>query len=189
MMLPVLETRRLRLRPFRDDDLEGLAALCADPEVMRYFPETLDRAAAAALGVRIRAHFDRHGFGPWSVEIKGETAYAGFIGLMVPAFDAHFTPCVEVGWRLAQLYWNRGYATEGAQAALKHGFGKLRCGEIVSMTVPGNRRSRAVMERLGMRRDPADDFDHPNMPEGHLLRRHVLYRLTRQDWISSAGKP
>src|SRR5262249_24407065 len=161
-------------RSFRDTDLEGLAALCADPEVMRYFPETLDRAAASALGERIKAHFDRHGFGPWSVEIKGETAYAGFVGLMVPTFDAHFTPCVEVGWRLAQRHWGQGYATEGAHVALAHGFGVLGRDEIVSMTVPANRRSRAVMERLGMRRDPADDFDHPNLPEGHMLRRHVL---------------
>jgi len=187
-MHPVLETPRLRLRPYRDSDLDGLANLCADPEVMRHFPETLDRAAAAALAERIKVHFERHGFGPWSVEIKGEADYAGFIGLMAPTFDTHFTPCMEVGWRLARHYWHKGYATEGARAVLAYGFDALGQGEIVSMTVPANRRSRAVMERLGMKRDPADDFDHPNLPEGHVLRRHVLYRLGREGF-SSAGTP
>ncbi|HTJ62974.1 MAG TPA: GNAT family N-acetyltransferase [Alphaproteobacteria bacterium] len=176
-MPPVLETPRLRLRPYRDTDLDGLAELCADPEVMRHFPETLDRSAAAAFGERIKAHFDRHGFGPWSVEIKGKTDYVGFVGLMVPTFETHFTPCVEVGWRLARRHWQNGYATEGARAVLAYGFETRGCDEIVSMTVPANKRSRAVMDRLGMTRDPADDFDHPNLPEGHVLRRHVLYRL------------
>jgi ribosomal-protein-alanine N-acetyltransferase len=184
-MPAVLETPRLRLRPYRDSDLDGLAELCADPEVMRHFPETLDRAAAAAMGERIKAHFDRNGFGPWSVEIKGEADYAGFVGLMAPTFETHFTPCVEVGWRLARRHWRKGYATEGARAALAHGFETLGCDQIVSMTVPANKRSRAVMERLGMYRDPADDFDHPNLPEGHVLRRHVLYRLGREDWVKS----
>jgi RimJ/RimL family protein N-acetyltransferase len=178
----VLETARLLLRPFRDDDLGGLAALCADPVVMRHFPKTLDRASSEKLAERIKAHFDQHGFGPWSVEIKDTHAYAGFVGLMVPTFETHFTPCVEVGWRLARKYWGRGYATEAARVALAFGFETVGCDEIVSMTVPGNFRSRAVMARLGMKRRSQDDFDHPNVPDGHKLRRHVLYRLGRQDW-------
>jgi RimJ/RimL family protein N-acetyltransferase len=186
---PVLETPRLLLRPFRDDDLDGLAALCADPVVMRHFPETLDRAASERLAGRIKAHFDRHGFGPWSVGIKEGAPYAGFVGLMVPTFETHFTPCVEVGWRLARRYWGRGYATEAARSALVFGFETERCEEVVSMTVPGNRRSRAVMARLGMKRRAEDDFDHPNVPEDHRLRRHVLYRLGKKDWLSSAGRP
>jgi ribosomal-protein-alanine N-acetyltransferase len=174
---PTLETPRLTLRPFREADLSGLAALCADPETMRYFPETLDWNGSVRLADRIKAHFDTHGFGPWSVAVKDGPRYVGFVGLMVPAFAAHFTPCVEVGWRLARDAWGQGYATEGARAALAHGFDELGLEEIVSMTVPANLRSRRVMERLGMTRDPADDFDHPALPEGHPLRRHVLYRL------------
>ena len=187
-MTPVLETERLLLRSFRDDDLQGLAALCADPVVMRHFPETLDHAASERLAGRIKAHFDRHRFGPWSVEIKDTRRYAGFVGLMVPTFETHFTPCVEVGWRLARKYWGRGYATEAARAALTFGFDTVGCAEIVSMTVPDNRRSRAVMARLGMKRQVEDDFDHPNVPEDHRLRRHVLYRLSKSDWLSSANK-
>jgi len=185
----VLETPRLLLRPFRDDDLDGLAALCADPVVMRHFPETLDRSASERFAGRINTHFERHGFGPWSVEIKGVISYAGFVGLMVPAFDTHFTPCVEVGWRLARKFWGLGYATEAARAALAFGFGTVGCNEIVSMTVPANWRSRAVMERIGMTTRAADDFDHPNLPEGHAMRRHILYRMTRDRCVSSANTP
>jgi ribosomal-protein-alanine N-acetyltransferase len=188
-MADVLETPRLSLRRFRADDFDGLAALCADPVVMHHFPETLDRSASERLAGRIKAHFDLHGFGPWSVEIKGVAPYAGFVGLMVPTFETHFTPCVEVGWRLARKFWGQGYATEAAHAALAYGFETAGRDEIVSMSVPGNWRSRAVMERLGMTHRPADDFDHPNLPAGHVLRQHVLYRLTRDTWVSSANKP
>ena len=128
---------------------------------------------------RIEAHFDRHGFGLWAVEIPDVVPFAGFIGLSIPGFDAHFTPCVEIGWRLAAEHWDRGYATEGARAVLAFGFETLELGEIVSMTVPDNLRSRRVMERIGMVHNPADDFDHPVLAEGHRLRRHVLYRIGR----------
>jgi len=175
----VLVTPRLRLREWRDRDLAPFAALNADPEVMRYFPEPLDRAASDALVGRIRDHFDRHGFGPWALEISGVAECAGFVGLMVPAFETHFTPCTEIGWRLARAFWGEGYATEAAQAALDYAFEVLKADEVVAMTVPANRPSRAVMERLGMTRDAADDFDHPRVPEGHELRRHVLYRKRR----------
>ena len=177
--MSALVTPRLRLREWRDSDLAPFAAMNADPQVMRYFPETLDRAASDALVERIRVQFDNHGFGPWAVEIPGVTAFAGFVGLMVPTFEAHFTPCVEIGWRLACEVWGRGYATEAAQAALDYAFTVLKTDEVVAMTVPANQPSRAVMERLGMTRDPADDFDHPRVPEGHKLRRHVLYRKRR----------
>jgi ribosomal-protein-alanine N-acetyltransferase len=183
-----LETARLRLRPWRPDDLAPFAALNADPEVMRYFPAPLDAAASNLVAARVEAHFVEHGYGPWAVEIPGETEFAGFVGLMHPAFDAHFTPCMEVGWRLARPFWGRGFATEAARAAVAFGFGTLGADEIVAMTVPANRPSRAVMERLGMTRSPADDFDHPALPAGHVLRRHVLYRLRRGDWLSSAER-
>jgi RimJ/RimL family protein N-acetyltransferase len=171
-----LVTERLRLRTWRNSDLEPFAALNADPEVMRHFPEPLDREASDALVGRIKAHFDLHGFGPWVVEIPGITDCAGFVGLMVPTFEAHFTPCIEIGWRLARRYWGKGYATEAATAALTYAFDTLQADEVVAITVPANRPSRAVMERLGMIRDPYGDFDHPNLPVGHVLQRHVLYR-------------
>ena len=128
---------------------------------------------------RIREHFDRHGYGLWAVEVPGVADFIGFVGLAVPRFESHFTPCVEIGWRLAREHWGRGYATEAAHAALEFGFLDLALNEIVSFTATTNRRSRAVMERIGMTRSPDDDFDHPSLPEGHPLRRHVLYRAGR----------
>ncbi|HWA46116.1 MAG TPA: GNAT family N-acetyltransferase [Hypericibacter adhaerens] len=174
---PTLKTPRLLLRPWRADDLPAFAAINADPAVMEHFPSPLDRSASDALADRIQAHFDRHGFGLWAVERPGQDDFIGFVGLAMPRFTAHFTPCFEVGWRLARAHWGRGYATEGARAALDFGFGPAGLEEIVSFTVPANRRSIAVMERLGMKRDPADDFDHPAIPDGHPLRYHWLYRL------------
>ena len=129
---------------------------------------------------RIARHIDEHGWGLWAVEIPGVAPFAGYIGLAAPRFDAHFTPCVEIGWRLAHEHWGHGYASEGARAALAFGFAALKLHEIVSFTVPANLRSRRVMERLGMTHDPADDFDHPGLPVEHPLRRHVLYRIHPQ---------
>ncbi|HEX2568850.1 MAG TPA: GNAT family N-acetyltransferase [Polyangia bacterium] len=179
---PEIRTERLQLRPWRESDLEGFSAINADARVVEYLPGPLMRAESDAVAARIRAHFDEHGFGLWAVEIPGVAEFAGFIGLSVPTFTAHFTPCVEVGWRLGAEFWGWGYATEGARATVRFGFERLGLREIVSFTVPGNERSRRVMEKLGMRYDPAEDFDHPRLPEGHPLRRHVLYRLGRDDW-------
>jgi RimJ/RimL family protein N-acetyltransferase len=169
-------THRLHLRFWRDEDLSAFAALNADPRVMEFFPKPLERAESDALVARIRDHFTRHGFGLWAVEVPGVADFVGFVGLSVPQFEAHFTPCVEIGWRLSCEHWGFGYASEAARAALDFGFGRLALDQIVSFTVPANRRSRGVMERIGMTRAPADDFDHPALPEGHPLRRHVLYR-------------
>ena len=170
-----LTTPRTVLRPWSDDDLEPFAALNADPRVMTYFPAVLSREQSLAFVTRVRAHFDEKGWGPWALEIGGH--FAGFVGLWSPSFTAHFTPCVEVGWRLATSFWGQGYATEAARAAVRCGFEQLGLREIVSFTVPSNRPSRAVMQRLGMKYDPADDFDHPRIAKGHPLERHVLYRL------------
>jgi RimJ/RimL family protein N-acetyltransferase len=172
-------TARLVLRPWTLADREPFAAMNADPIVMEHFPAVQTREESDATAERIQKHFDERAFGMWAVEVPGEAAFVGFIGLMVPAFDAPFMPCVEVGWRLARAHWNKGYATEGARAALKVGFDELGLSEIVSMTVPANLRSRRVMEKLGMKPDPAGDFDHPRVPEGSPLRRHVLYRMGR----------
>jgi len=179
---PVLRTERLLLRPWCDDDLPAFAALNADPRVMEFFPARLDRGESDAMVTRIADHFARHGFGLWAIEVPGVTHFAGFVGLVVPQFETHFTPCVEIGWRLAREHWQQGYASEGARAALRFAFSELRLDEIVAMTAVANTRSRRVMERLQMSRNPADDFDHPKVAEGDPLRRHVLYRLSRADW-------
>jgi RimJ/RimL family protein N-acetyltransferase len=175
-----LSTERLLLRPWRGDDLEPFAALNADLSVMEFFPSVLSRYDSDALAERIAAHIDTHGWGLWAVEVPGVAAFAGYIGLSVPGFAAPFTPCVEIGWRLAREHWGQGYAIEGARAALAFGFAALELDEIVSFTVPANLRSRRVMERLGMTRAEADDFDHPGLPVEHPLRRHVLYRIHPQ---------
>src|SRR5262245_56461052 len=181
MSLPhELRTDRLFLRRWQSDDREPFAQLNADPRVMEFFPKTLSRAESNDLIDRIEAHLDQHGFAQWAVEIPGVAPFAGFIGLSIPRFEAHFTPCIEIGWRLAAQTWNRGYATEGARAALAAAFTHLGADEIVSFTVPANLRSRRVMEKIGMTHDPAGDFDHPVLPEGHPLRRHVLYRIHRR---------
>jgi RimJ/RimL family protein N-acetyltransferase len=179
--IPTIRTPRLHLRAWRDEDLAPFAELNGDPQVMEFFPKTLDRAESEAMVARIRAHFERRGFGSWAVEVPGVADFIGFVGLAVPGFEAHFTPCVEIGWRLARAHWGHGYATEAARAVLDLGFRSLGLEEIVSFTTTANLRSRAVMERIGMTRSPADDFDHPALPEGHLLRRHVLYRARRAD--------
>ena len=152
----------------------------SDPQVMKYFPAKLARDESDAMAQRIDDQFAKHRFGLWAVEEIDGAPFIGFIGLMVPRFDAHFTPCVEVGWRLAKEYWNRGYATEGALAAVEFGFEELQLDEIVAMTIPGNGPSRRVMEKLGMSHDPTDDFDHPLIDANSPIRRHVLYRLQHQ---------
>lgn len=174
---PELRTERLLLRRWRAEDREPFAALNADPEVMEHFPAPLSRAESDALFDAIEAGFGRHGFGLWALEPLDDGGLIGFTGLALPRFEAHFTPVVEVGWRLARPAWGQGYATEAARAALAYGFGQAGLTEVVSFTTVANVRSRAVMERLGMTRDPAEDFDHPSLPPDHPQRRHVLYRL------------
>src|ERR1700692_2503625 len=178
-MIASLETERLILLQWRPTDREPFARMNADPAVMEHFPACLSRAESDQGGDRIEQHFRERGFGLFAAELRRDGTFIGFIGLNVPRFVAHFTPCVEIGWRLAAAYWGQGLATEGARATLRHGFESLALDEIVAFTVPGNVRSRRVMEKLGMTHDPADDFDHPGLAEGHPMRRHVLYRLRR----------
>ena len=172
----ILETERLRLRTWRETDREPFALMNADPRVMEFFPDVLSRSQSDALADRIQEHFTEVGFTFFAAELRESAEFIGFTGLAVPSFDAYFTPCVEIGWRLAAQCWGQGFATEAARAVLHHGFETLRMDEIVAFTVPSNVRSRRVMEKIGMVRDPAGDFDHPRLPEGHPLRRHVLYR-------------
>jgi len=173
----MLETERLLLRRWQDSDREPFAAINADPRVMEFFPGCLTREESDQLMDGIESHFDNRGFGLFATELKAEHALIGFIGLHVATFQAHFTPCVEIGWRIAAPYWGKGLATEGSREVIRYAFEWLRLESLVSFTVPENVASRRLMEKLGMTHDPAEDFDHPRLPPGHRLRRHVLYRL------------
>jgi RimJ/RimL family protein N-acetyltransferase len=174
---PEIETERLLLRRWHDKDREPFAAMCADPRVMEFFPRTQTREEANAVIDRLNSHIDRHGFGFWALEDRSNGEFLGFTGLSNVGFTAPFTPAVEIGWRLAHRYWGKGFANEAARASLAWGFGKLRLPQIVSFAVLTNRRSRRVMERIGMTHDPDGEFDMPTFPEGHPLRRHALYRI------------
>jgi RimJ/RimL family protein N-acetyltransferase len=171
-----LRTARLFLRQWRDADREPFAVLNADPEAMRYFPAPLDRERSDALVDYASALIDERGWGLWAVEVVGGAPFVGFVGLSEPRFEAHFTPAVEIGWRLVREHWGHGYATEAGRAVLAFAFDELGLEEVVSFTTVANERSRRVMERLGMTRDPDDDFEHPALPPGHPQRSHVLYR-------------
>jgi RimJ/RimL family protein N-acetyltransferase len=175
-----LATERLRLRPWCEEDLAPFCAMSADPVVMEFLSPLAGPCACRVWAERLKAHWREHGFGRWVVELPGEADFIGVVGLACVPYQAHFTPAVEVAWRLARAYWGRGYATEAARMALDYGFQIVDLLEIVAVTVPANLRSRRVMERLGMSRDPADDYNHPSVPDGPL-RRHVLYRLRRAE--------
>jgi RimJ/RimL family protein N-acetyltransferase len=178
-LIPKLKTERLLLRAWRAEDREPFARMNADPEVREFYPALMSRAESDALADRIEAELAAEGFGGWAVEIPGVTSFAGYVGLSRPLFEASFTPCVEIGWRLARPLWGRGYATEGARAALAFGFEKVGLAEIVSFAVTANLRSIRVMEKIGMRF--AGEFEHPQIAPGHRLRRHVLYRIGRAE--------
>jgi ribosomal-protein-alanine N-acetyltransferase len=179
-----IETPRLRLRPWIDEDFEPLVAMCADPRVMEFSPSVFSREETGAMWTRIHQHWARYGFGPWAMEVEGKLA--GSIGLdWISRFETHFTPCVEIGYRLRTEFWGRGLATEGGRAALRYGFECLELPEIVAYTTPANRRSRRVMEKIGL--VFAEEFENPLIAEGHSFRRHVLYRISRSAW--EAGPP
>ncbi len=178
MGCPSIDTERLLLRDWRDTDVGAFAAINADPVVMEYFPQRYTEERTRQFVERIRECWSELAYGLWAVELKDTGRFIGDVGLWPATFPAPFTPAVEVGWRLAADQWGRGYATEGARAALDYGFDTLGLDEIVSFTSTLNVRSIRVMERLGMRRDAREDFDHPNVPDGPL-RAHVLYRIRR----------
>jgi RimJ/RimL family protein N-acetyltransferase len=177
------------LRDWHDGDLAEYARLNADPEARRYFPTVLTREASDLEAGRLRQRAIDDGVTFWPVEIPGVTEFAGFTGLLRTNFEAHFTPCVEIGWRFLPEFWGKGYASEAARLALAHGFESLGLHEIVALTTVSNQPSRKVMERLGMTRNEADDFDHPRVEAGHPLRRHVLYRLKHDDWVRQGTSP
>lgn len=177
-----LLTDRLLLRQWRESDRATWAALNADPEVMAHFPAPLTRAQSDAFVTWAAEHIRRHGWGLWAVEVRASGEFIGDIGLMEVTFDAPFAPAVEIGWRLAKEAWGHGYATEGAQAALAHGFRELGLDEIVSFTTTTNVPSQRVMQRIGMRHDASGDFEHPRIQRGDRLCRHVLYRIDAATW-------
>ena len=178
-----LETERLLLRRWREQDRDGFAALNADPQVMEHFPGTLARERSDLMFDTINAALHANGFGIWALEERRSGALIGFAGLASVSFLAPFTPAVEVGWRLVPGAWGHGFATEAAGAALDFGFETVELAEVVSFTTTTNRRSIAVMERLGMTHDATDDFNHPQIASGHPLRRHVLYRISAEGWL------
>lgn len=184
---PIIRTDRLILRPWREEDLGLFAKINADPKVMEYFPSILSKEESDSLAEKIQKELTEKKYGLWAVEVSGVAPFIGFIGLHYQDFHAAFTPCVEVGWRLDIQYWGKGYATEGAKAALNYGFKTIGLNEVVSFTAVQNMRSIAVMERIGMSHQESDDFDHPKLPEGRSLRRHVLYRITADEWRKMHG--
>jgi RimJ/RimL family protein N-acetyltransferase len=180
----LIETERLLLRPWQKEDLKPFASLNADPRVMEFMPKVLTEAESDAMAEKIQENFAKDGFGYYAAVIKNTGEFIGYVGLKKVEFEAFFTPCVEIAWRLAFHAWGKGYCNEAAKAVLKEGFTKLGLKEIVSFTVPGNLRSRKVMERLGMVRDPKEDFHHPKLPLDHPLSLHVLYRLSKERWTN-----
>lgn len=181
-----LATPRLRLRQWTDADKEPFAALNADPVVMEHFATTLTRQQSDSMADRFTAFIDEHGWGFWASDYLpeggGAPEFIGFIGLNIPAHDLPFNPCVEVGWRMARPYWGKGLASEGARLSVRAGFEAIGLQEIIAMTQLRNLRSRAVMERLGMREAVGEEFEHPAVPAGSHARAMCLYRLARADW-------
>ena len=175
-----IETDRLKLRNWQKDDLEPFARLNGDRRVMEWFPKMLDRDETAAFIDYIQEHFETHRFGLWAVELKESGEFIGFVGLWKPKFEADFTPCVEVGWRLLAEHWGQGYAPEAAIASIEDGFERIGLDEIMSFTSIHNKKSIRVMEKLGLTRQA--DFEHPQLPEGHFLRPHVRYSIRKEDW-------
>ena len=174
---PQLATERLILRPWTQQDYPAFAQLNGNAQVREFFPKALTSQESDAEADRIQQHFATHGFGFWAVQTHDAPQFIGMVGLWRPGFDAHFTPCVEIGWRLMPHVWGLGYATEAARRVLAYGFTELGLSQVVAMTVPANVRSQRIMQKLGMTHNPADDFDHPKVEPVSPLLRHVLYRI------------
>ncbi len=184
MMLPIV-TERLILRAWRREDRAPFAAMNADPEVMRYFPEMLDEADSNAAVDRFERYFAESGITFYAAEEQASGQFVGTIGMRHAPANLPVAPVIEVGWRLAAHVWNRGYATEGARAVVCAAFTLLEAPRVLAFTTPPNTASRRVMEKVGLVRDAARDFDHPDLPEDHPMRRHVVYSRERDDWLAS----
>ena len=178
------ETKRLILREWQDSDLAPFIAMGQDPLVMEYFPSLLNPEESSAMIERVKLVFKESGFCFYACELKTSREFIGFIGLSAPKFQANFTPCVEIGWRIASKHWGKGYATEGALKCLEVGFNQFNLDEIVSFAVKDNYKSHNVMDKIGMQRDLSGDFLHPNLAADHSLAPHVLYRIPKSLWLS-----
>jgi ribosomal-protein-alanine N-acetyltransferase len=180
-----LETDNLKLRQWLPSDYAPFAELNTDSEVMAFYPNTLNKSESNAFAQKLESLISKRGWGFWAVDLKAENCFIGFVGLHKPEAKLPFTPCIEIGWRLSKKYWGYGFATEGAHAALKYAFEALFLEEVVSFTSLNNTRSKAVMQRLNMV-DTNQNFEHPNIPLGHQLREHVLYKITKEQWVKNA---
>lgn len=178
---PTLETERLILRQWRDSDFEPFARLSSDPEVMKYYPDILNKKSSDIFVKRCQSLINKYGWGFWAVELKSNNKFIGFVGLHNPETELPFSPCTEIGWRLAKPYWGYGYATEAAKASLNYAFEKLNLSEVVSFTTPANVKSISVMKKLNMI-NTFSNFNHPNIADGHALQAHVLYKITNKNW-------
>ncbi len=174
----IIKTERLILRPWKESDFEPFALMNADPHVREFFPSLLTKNESNEMANQFKKLIETQGWGLWAAEVPGEAPFIGFVGIAQVPFEAHFTPAVEIGWRLAYEFWGKGYATEAAKVVMNFGFNQLKLEEIVSFTVVKNIRSRHVMEKLGMTHDPADNFDHPRISKDSPQLKHVLYRKT-----------
>lgn len=180
--MKILETERLILRTW-NDDLQPMLAINQDPKVMEYFPSLQDLEMTKNFIDKVNAHFENHGYSLYATVRKDTNEFIGFIGLLIADFKAHFTPATEIGWRLSSKHWGKGFATEGAKAVLDYAFRELKIPEIVSFTAAGNAKSIRVMQKIGMQHNAGDDFDHPKLDDTSPFKRHVLYRLTREDYL------
>lgn len=181
--MDTLETDRLLLRKWQGEDADPFTAINQDPKVIEFLRGPMTYEQVVAFMAAANQHIEKHGYGLWAATLKTTQALIGFIGLSIPAFEAHFTPCVEIGWRLGSAFWGKGYATEGAKAVLQAGFETFDLNEIVSFTTYRNLRSIHVMEKIGLQRDREGDFDYPLLDKAHPLVAHVLYRLSQQDYL------
>lgn len=179
----ILETERLLLRTWEEHDIETMTIIDQDPKVCEFLPSLGNRATTEACVRRIMQHYEQHGFCLYAIELKSTHEFIGWTGLAIPSFEAHFTPAIEIGWRLASQHWNQGYATEAASAVLDYAFSVLNLKEIVSFTTVNNKSSHRVMEKIGLHYNPHDDFDHPKLAKTHPLCRHVLYRITKSEYL------
>ena len=179
-------TERLIIRDWKDEDITPFTEMNSDPEVMKYFPSALTPEKSLEFFERITAAIKEKGYGLFAAELAETNELIGFVGFAGPRFEAWFTPCIEIGWRLRKKFWGRALAPEGAAACLEMGFNEFGFADIFSFTSEINAPSRRVMEKIGL--SHIGDFDHPNIPEGNALRKHVLYKIDKAGYPAALKK-
>lgn len=181
----MIKTERLLLRQWRNEDFLPFSQITSDPRTTEFFSTSaLNREESDRLADSFMAGIEKRGWGFWAVSVPGVSDFIGYIGLSPVDYKTHFTPAVGIGWQLSYDYWGKGYATEGAKEVLRQAFTLLKLDEVVSITVPGNKRSIRVMEKIGLHRRQEDDFDHPILPIEHPLKKRILYRLRKEEWLT-----